>query len=58
MVLFEGSMLEVAEWIITSIIDVGFVLLPTCGMDSTLITTDELCVLVAPEPPPARSSQP
>jgi DNA-binding transcriptional LysR family regulator len=47
-VLFEGSMLEVAEWITTSIIDVGFVLLPTCGMDTTLITTDELCVLVAP----------
>jgi DNA-binding transcriptional LysR family regulator len=45
-VLFEGTMQEVAEWIASSIVDVGFVLLPAQGIDSTLITTDELCVLV------------
>jgi DNA-binding transcriptional LysR family regulator len=46
-VLFEGTMAEVGEWIASSIVDVGFILLPATGMDSTLITTDELCVLVA-----------
>lgn len=47
-VLFEGSMLEVSEWINSSIIDVGFMLLPEKGLESTLITTDELCVVVPP----------
>jgi len=37
---------EVGEWIESSIIDVGFVLLPAKGIECTLITTDELCVLV------------
>src|SRR6266852_4985638 len=48
-VLFEGMMHEVGEWIESSIIDVGFVILPAQGVESTLITTDELCVLVPPE---------
>jgi DNA-binding transcriptional LysR family regulator len=47
-VLFEGMMHEVGEWIESSIIDVGFVILPAPGIASTLITTDELCVLVPP----------
>jgi DNA-binding transcriptional LysR family regulator len=47
-VLFEGAMHEVGEWIESSIIDVGFVVLPAPGIASTLITTDELCVLVPP----------
>jgi DNA-binding transcriptional LysR family regulator len=47
-VLFEGAMHEVGEWIESGIIDVGFVLLPAKGIESTLITTDELCVLVPP----------
>jgi DNA-binding transcriptional LysR family regulator len=47
-VLFEGMMHEVGEWIESSIIDVGFVILPAEGVESTLITTDELCVLVPP----------
>lgn len=46
-VLFEGAMHEVGEWIEQSIIDVGFVVLPARGVEGTLITTDELCVLVA-----------
>jgi DNA-binding transcriptional LysR family regulator len=50
-VLFEGSMLEVAEWIAHSVVDVGFVLLPARGMASTRIATDELCVLVGPGHP-------
>jgi DNA-binding transcriptional LysR family regulator len=47
-VLFEGAMHEVGEWIESSVIDVGFVILPAKGIESTLITTDELCLLVPP----------
>ena len=47
-VLFEGTMQEVYEWIENSLIDVGFVLHPAKGIKSTLITTDELYVLVPP----------
>jgi DNA-binding transcriptional LysR family regulator len=47
-VLFEGTMREVGEWIEKSIIDVGFVLFPAQGIEVTPITTDELCVLVPP----------
>jgi DNA-binding transcriptional LysR family regulator len=51
-VLFEGTALEVYEWVSSGVIDVGFALHPTIhpakGMESTLITTDELCVLVPP----------
>jgi DNA-binding transcriptional LysR family regulator len=47
-VLFEGAMHEVGEWIESSIVDVGFVILPAPEITSTLITTDELCVLVPP----------
>jgi DNA-binding transcriptional LysR family regulator len=47
-VLFEGAMHEVGEWIEKSVIDVGFVVLPAPGIESTLITTDELCILVSP----------
>ena len=47
-VLFEGAMHEVGEWIEKSIIDVGFVILPAPEIESTPITTDELCVLVPP----------
>ncbi|MEW9699884.1 LysR family transcriptional regulator [Paenibacillus sp. SI8] len=43
-VLFEGTMKEVGDWIESSIVDVGFVLHP--AKESTLITTDELCVVV------------
>jgi DNA-binding transcriptional LysR family regulator len=45
-VLFEGTMQEVYEWIENSLIDVGFVLHPAKGIKSTLVTTDELYVLV------------
>ncbi|MBE3561091.1 MAG: LysR family transcriptional regulator [Ktedonobacteraceae bacterium] len=45
-VLFEGMMHEVGEWIESSVIDVGFVILPASGITSTFITTDEMCVLV------------
>jgi DNA-binding transcriptional LysR family regulator len=48
-VLFEGAMHEVGEWIEKSIIDVGFVVLPAREIESTLITIDELCVLVSSE---------
>ncbi len=47
-VLFEGTMREVGEWIEKSIIDVGFVLFPAQGIEVTPITTDELCVLIPP----------
>jgi len=45
-VLFEGTMQEVSEWLGNSVIDVGFVFHSACGIESTLITTDELCVIV------------
>lgn len=47
-VLFEGAMHEVGEWLEKSVIDVGFVILPAEDVESTLITTDEFFVLVAP----------
>jgi DNA-binding transcriptional LysR family regulator len=47
-VLFEGTMQEVSEWINSSLVDVGFVLHPARGLASTLVGTDELCLLVAP----------
>lgn len=46
-ILFEGSMHEVGEWIEQSIVDVGFVVLPAGEIEGTLITADELCVLVS-----------
>src|SRR5258708_1014930 len=49
MVLYEGTTQEVEEWIENNIIDIGFVPLPAAGVDGTLITTDELCVVVASE---------
>lgn len=45
-VLFEGAMHEVGEWIESSIIDVGFVILPAPGTTSTPLVIDELCVLI------------
>ncbi|NGM84301.1 LysR family transcriptional regulator [Paenibacillus sp. 7124] len=45
-VLFEGTIQEINDWITCSIIDVGFVLHPAKDVESTYITTDELCVLV------------
>lgn len=45
-VLFEGTMHEVGEWIENSLIDVGFVILPARGTEQILITTDEVCVLI------------
>ena len=48
-VLFEGTLQEVEEWLESSIIDIGLVPLPETGMDSTLITQDEVCVIVTAE---------
>ncbi len=45
-VLFEGMMREVGEWIEQSIVDVGFVLFPAPKFEVTPLITDELCVLV------------
>ncbi|MEP6986141.1 MAG: LysR family transcriptional regulator [Chloroflexota bacterium] len=46
-VLFEGTMPEVGEWVHNNVVDVAFALLPAC-LSSTLITTDELCVILPP----------
>jgi DNA-binding transcriptional LysR family regulator len=46
-VLFEGTLQEVHEWIATSMIDVGFVHHPAKEVESTLLTTDEMQVFVA-----------
>lgn len=48
-VLFEGAMHEVGEWIEKCVIDVGFVVLPAPEIESTPIINDELCVLVPHE---------
>jgi DNA-binding transcriptional LysR family regulator len=59
-ILFEGAMQEVGEWIEQNIVDVGFVVLPAGELESILIATDELCVLLAAENPLAgkRSATP
>lgn len=46
-VLFDGGLHEVGEWIEQNVIDVGFVILPSGELESTLLTTDELVVIVA-----------
>ena len=46
-VLFEGTLQEVQEWIGASMIDVGFVHHPAKEVESTFITTDEMQVFVA-----------
>lgn len=45
-VLFEGTLEEVYEWIGSSLVDAGFVLHPAKGLESKLITNDELYVVV------------
>jgi len=45
-VLFEGTMVEVHEWISSSVIDVGFVVHPAKGMENWPIASDELCAIV------------
>lgn len=47
-VLFEGALHEVGGWIENSVVDVGFVIMPAPGISNTLITTDEMCLLVPP----------
>ncbi|GLV57931.1 hypothetical protein KDH_47660 [Dictyobacter sp. S3.2.2.5] len=44
--MFEGAMQEVGDWIEDSVVDIGFVVLPAPNIESSLITTDELCILV------------
>jgi DNA-binding transcriptional LysR family regulator len=45
-VLFEGTLQEVEEWIAGRIVDLGFVVHPAQGIESTLLAFDEMCVLV------------
>jgi DNA-binding transcriptional LysR family regulator len=46
-VLFDGGLHEIGEWIEQNIIDVGFVVLPAGELECTLLIMDELCVLVS-----------
>src|SRR5215469_12193652 len=46
-VLFEGTMQEVQEWLGSSMIDVGFVHHPAKEVESTHLATDEMQVFVA-----------
>ena len=46
-VLFEGTLQEVQEWLGTSVIDVGFVHHPAKGVESTLLATDDMQVFIA-----------
>ncbi|MCI0712110.1 MAG: LysR family transcriptional regulator [Chloroflexi bacterium] len=45
-VLFEGTMQEVGEWIENNIIDVGFAFIPSDCLENVPVMTDELCVLL------------
>lgn len=45
-VLFEGGLHEVVEWIESGVVDVGFVLMPAPGIEGAVIGIDELCVIV------------
>ncbi|OMF11545.1 hypothetical protein BK131_21615 [Paenibacillus amylolyticus] len=45
-VLFEGNILEIEDWLKQNIIDIGFLLHPSVEKNSTWILTDELCILV------------
>jgi DNA-binding transcriptional LysR family regulator len=47
LVLFEGTMQEVGEWVQDSIIDVGFSLNSTACLENTVLTTDEMCVVLS-----------
>jgi DNA-binding transcriptional LysR family regulator len=46
-VLFEGTLQEVQEWLGTSVIDVGFVYHPAKAVESTPLATDEMQVFVS-----------
>ena len=46
-VLFEGTLQEVQEWLGTSVIDVGFMHHPVQGVESTQLATDEMLVFVS-----------
>lgn len=48
LVLFEGSMHEVGEWIENGVIDVSFAIYPSKCLDTTLISRDELCAVLPP----------
>lgn len=50
-VLFEGAMHEVGEWVEKSIVDIGFILLPVEDLATTPLLTSELCVLVSSQHP-------
>lgn len=45
-VLFEGAMHEVGEWLERGVVDAGFVILPAHGIDTAALVQDELCVLL------------
>lgn len=45
-VLFDGSMNEVGEWIENGVIDVSFALYPSKYLDTTLLAMDELCAVL------------
>lgn len=47
-VLFEGSMHEVGEWIENGVIDVSFAIYPSKCLDTTLLSLDELCAVLPP----------
>ena len=45
-VLFEGTMQEVSEWLAESVVDVGFVLHPAKGFESVSVSSEELYVVM------------
>ena len=55
-VLFEGMDQEVREWITSRAVDVGFVTLPTKGMEIVPVAQDEMLVVVAASHPLAEQT--
>lgn len=49
--IFEGTMREVATWIETGTIDIGFVMMPADRLFATAISRDELMVVVSRDHP-------
>lgn len=47
-VLFDGALHEIGEWLDQHVVDLSFVILPAPGTISVPIASDELCVLVPP----------
>lgn len=54
LVLFEGALHEVGEWLADGVVDLSFVILPAAEINTTPLVSDELLVLVSARHPLSR----